>query len=163
MNNVPAFFQTEEVILREINENDAENIVRWRGDPNVYRYFKTPHRITLAEHLHWFTYSYSMNSDRRDFMVLSHSGEPLGTVGVRWNAEEKAAEVSYLIAPEFRGHGWASKALRALCSFAGQQWSVDVFVACVHQENIPSQRFIESQGFVFTKKEDEFRIYQKCL
>lgn len=163
MKKVPAFYQTEEIVLREINQNDAENIVRWRGDPNIYRYFKVPHKITIEEHLHWFEQSYSTNCGRRDFIVLSHAGESLGTVGVKWNKDTKTAEVSYLIAPEHRGHGWASKALYALCSYAKEQWKATMFIACVHQANIPSREFIKSLGFAPVKKEDDFIFYQKHL
>ena len=161
MSNTSAFYQTKDVILREISADDAERIVRWRSDPAVYQYFKMPRKITVEEHLQWFAHSYCLNSDRRDFIVFSHSGEPLGTVGVQWNKEERTAEVSYLIDPEYRGHGWASKALYALCLYAKQQWKANVFVACVHKANLPSQRFIESQGFIFVKNEDDFAIYQK--
>lgn len=161
MNGQGILWHSEEVTLREISVEDAEYIVLWRSDPQVYRYFKEPRKITLHQHIQWFKESYCLNNNRVDFIVLDSDQAPVGTVGVIWDEGSKTAEVSYLIAPEHRGKGLASKALYALCAFAKKRWDVDQFTACIHQQNLPSQKFIEAQGFAWVKNEDEFRIYQK--
>lgn len=161
MKKMPAVWETADVILREIGADDAARIVAWRGDPQVYRYFKSPRRITEEEHRSWYEDQYRRNEDRRDFIVLSKAREPLGTVGVSWQACENTAEVSYLIDPRYRGQGWAGKALAALCEFARTQWAVQAFSAVVHKQNLPSQGFIQAQGFVCQEEDGEFWIYRK--
>lgn len=154
-------WNSKDVILREICAEDAEQIVQWRADPEVYRYFKVPRKISVHEHLRWFNEAYCLNKNRVDFIVLNPGQTLVGTVGIIWDEERKTAEVSYLIAPEHRGKGLAAKALCALCSFGKKQWDVSRFIACVHRENLSSRKFIEAQEFTWVKNEGAFRIYQK--
>ena len=53
--------KTKRLILREIESGDAETIVRWRSDPKVYQYFRSPHALTMEEHLAWFENGYLGN------------------------------------------------------------------------------------------------------
>ena len=161
MKQMPAIWETQDVILREIEMEDAECLVRWRSDPAVYQYFKSPRKITREEHILWYENRYRGDANRLDFIVRSKDGQALGSVGVVWKPETATAEVSYLIDPEFRGQGWAKKALAALCGFARTQWAVRAFDAVVHKQNIPSQKFIEAQGFVQQEEDGEFWVYRK--
>ena len=37
---------TERLLLRGIDESDTAEIVKWRSNPEAYKYFKDPHEIT---------------------------------------------------------------------------------------------------------------------
>lgn len=163
MNERPIRWENEEVVLREISADDAGLIVRWRSDPDVYRFFKNPRKITLEEHLAWFDRCYLPDADRFDFIVLTPNGDPVGTVSAVWEPEAHCVEVSYLICPEHRRKGWARKALRAVCGFSLGRWPVREFVAVVHRQNHASMSFIQGQGFAREKEAGPFFIYRKVV
>lgn len=54
-------FRTERRILWEISGSDADFIVGLRSDPEGYRYFKRPHRLTAEEHGKWYREVYLQN------------------------------------------------------------------------------------------------------
>lgn len=78
MKSVPVI-NTERLTLKEITAQNAPYIVKWRSDPEVYKYFINPHKITLEEHLSWFEDRYANNPNRYDFMAYRVSEGPLGT------------------------------------------------------------------------------------
>ena len=69
-------FDSERVHFMGINETDAPEIVEWRSDSGVYRFFRAAHRITLDEHLSWYRNNYLTNESRYDWMQISSSGLP---------------------------------------------------------------------------------------
>ena len=111
LKNIPEL-HTERMILRGIEEGDASDIVRWRGDSEVYRYFKFPHQITMEEHLNWYQHRYLSNPDRLDWIgVVAEDGRKAGVFGLAM--DEDTAEVSYLLAPETQHRGYAARLQRS--------------------------------------------------
>lgn len=77
-----AELESERLILRGITEDDAPEIVEWRSDPEAYKFFRSPHRITMDEHLAWFRNRYLSNDDRFDWMCFEKSsGSKIGVFG----------------------------------------------------------------------------------
>lgn len=161
MSGQAILWRSEEVILREISAEDAERIVQWRADPEVYRYFKNPQQITVEEHLAWFQNVYAADANRLDFIVCTPEGLPVGTASVNWESETGDAEVSYLISSAHRRQGWAKKAVKALCMLAGERWPVRGFTAVINKENKASLEFICALGFAPDKDEGQFQVFRK--
>ena len=69
MKKVPVL-QTARLIMRGITEEDTRAIITLRSDPNVYKYFVSPHQITEEEHLSWFKNNYIFNEDRLDWIAF---------------------------------------------------------------------------------------------
>ena len=77
-----AELESERLILRGITEDDAPEIVEWRSDPQAYKFFRSPHRITMDEHLAWFRNNYLSNDNRFDWMCFEKSsGSKIGVFG----------------------------------------------------------------------------------
>ena len=75
--------ESSRLFFREIEEDDSAFIVDVRSDPEVYRYFVDPHRITLEEHLNWFRNIYPHNDKRTDYIAVDKaSGERAGVFGL---------------------------------------------------------------------------------
>ena len=148
---------TERIILRGIDESDAEEIVRWRGDPEVYRYFKAPHQITLTEHLDWYHYQYLTSPDRMDWIgLLAENGRKIGVFGLVFDGD--AAEVSYLLAPEAQHFGYAVEAVRELIRFAFST-GIRQVTAEIHRENSASLNLARRLGFRQMDHKGDFLIY----
>ena len=156
----PTPLTTERLTLRGIDETDAAAIVLWRSDPAVYRYFLSPHGITEAEHLRWYRERYLPNEDRCDWMCLRQSdGARIGVFGLI--RENGSAEVSYLLAPEARGHGYAQEAVLALLCYAKTEWGARNATAEIHRDNAPSLALAKRLGFSEAARRGDFIIFEK--
>ena len=156
----PTSLATERLTLRGIDETDAAVIVSWRGDPAVYRYFKSPRRITEEEHLQWYRGRYLPDETRCDWMCLRQSdGAKIGVFGLIRRGE--AAEVSYLLAPEARGQGYAGEAAAALLAYAAADWKITRATAEIHRDNAPSLALAKRLGFSETARQGDFIILEK--
>jgi RimJ/RimL family protein N-acetyltransferase len=56
-------------------------------------------------------------------------------------------EIGYRVEPAFRGHGYATEAVRALFAWATQTQGIHKFRASVSPSNKPSLRLITRLGF----------------
>ena len=154
---------TERLKLTEITEKDAADIVEWRSDPNVYRYFVSPHRITLEEHLDWFRNRYIYDEDRLDW-IASYNNEPIGVFGIkRDHPSSDSAEISYILSPVFYGKGFAGEAVKEIIQFCKKEWKCCKATAEIHKENAASIHFIERLGFVKESENDPFVIYSRKI
>lgn len=159
----PFELYTSRLCLRQIRKEDAPIIVKLRSDPLDYRFFRLPHRLTIAEHLQWYKENYLLNTNRFDWLAL-HQDDPVGLFGLNRLPEDIAcAEISYLLAADQRGKGYASEAIGALLQWSVREWQLKKTFAEIHRENQASIRFIERMGFDYWKEEDPFLFYRKEL
>ncbi len=150
--------ETVRLVLREIDESDAELIVHWRSVPEVYQYFKSPHRISLKEHLNWYHNIYLENPNRFDWICIEkESGNRIGVFGLY--KEEKKAEVNYLLAPEGQHKGYAIEAIKSLIDYASKMWNSEQVIAEIHQDNKPSIALMDKLGFEIINQNGSFVIY----
>lgn len=151
---------TERLILREINESDANDIVRWRSDENVFKFFKKPHRITLEEHMHWFHSVYLLDDKRFDLMCIEKmTGNSVGVFG--FIKGKSNIEVNYILSPEAQHKGYASEALGGLIQYIMSKYSDYNIIAEIHKDNEPSIRLIQKLGFALESRNDQFCVYSK--
>lgn len=153
--------ETERLILRGIREDDAPEIVKWRSDPEIYRYFKNPHKITLEEHLQWFHDRYLPDENRLDWMCIEKAtGNKIGVFGLIIEGNE--AEINYLLAPEAQHKGYASEAIECQILFIEKN-NINRVIAEIHGENLPSIALAKRLGLNFLKSENHFVIFYRDL
>lgn len=150
--------ESDRLTFRGITEKDAVFIVEWRSDPDVYRYFKNPHKISLEEHLNWYKNSYLNNDSRYDWMCIeSDSGERIGIFGIVIDGD--TAEVNYLLSPNAQHKGYATEGVMSLAGYSVAKWSVKKFIAEIHKDNAPSIALAERLGFSQIGTNGPFTIY----
>lgn len=150
--------ETKRLLLNDIQESDTELIVKWRSDPNIYKYFCSPHPLVLEEHLSWYRESYIFNSNRFDFMAsLKDNGTSIGVFGIKRIKEDiNSAEVSYIVAPEMQGQGYALEAITRLHKYIKEEWHCTETVAVIHKDNLKSIKFAENLGYRCVEKKGTF-------
>ncbi len=147
------------LILRGIDETDTEAIVKWRSEPEVYKYFKFPHRITAEEHLRWYNNRYLLNENRFDWICLEkESGNRIGVFGLI--KESNKVEVSYLLASEAQHKGYASEAILGLIRYASTTWGIKQVIAEIHKDNNSSIFLVEKLGFHIMNQKTPFIVYE---
>ena len=159
MKTVPVL-KTARLTMRGIAEEDTNAIVVMRSNPDVYRFFVLPHQITEEEHLNWYRNSYLFNKNRIDWIAFDTTNNLIGVFGVkRENENSLEAEVSYMLAPEQYGKGFAAEAINRLMQFCKEEWNCTSVIAEIHNDNMDSIRFAERLGFV--EEKPKFIIFRK--
>ncbi len=154
---------TSRLQLRQITAEDTPAIVMLRSDPMAYRFFRRPHCLTPEEHIQWYEKTYLADENRFDWLAL-HDGSPIGLFGLnRLPGAPVRVEISYLLAPQGQGRGYAAEAVHALLQWAVREWQGENAFAEIHRANRASLRFIRRMGFYLWKECPPFLIFQKDL
>lgn len=157
--------QSKRLSYVEITEKDTPLIVKWRGDPDVYRFFLNPHKISEQEHLEWFRHRYLNDNNRVDFMVtITESKEAIGVFGVkRADDMSRVVEISYLLKRESRGKGYATEAILQIIQWAVEYWKSNRVIAEIHKDNEASIRLVQNLGFKKRDSHEGFVVYERML
>ena len=110
----------ERVLLRRMGRQDAEDVVRMRGEPEVQAQLFSERPPTMDEHLQWLA-GMEARDDRHEFMIVERtSGRSVGTIGLSHiDRTHRRAEYGILIGePGARGKGLAAEASRLLLAYA---------------------------------------------
>lgn len=153
--------QTKRLLLREITEDDAERIVKWRSDPKVYKYFKYPHALSIEEHKYWYRTVYLSNSNLISWMAME-SDTPIGIFSAK-RLVSGECEVSYLLDQNYHKRGYATEVLKAIEGWGFYNWNTNRFIAEINNENESSVNFIKKLGYREKNRVGDFRIYELKL
>ena len=95
--------------------------------------------------------SYRNNHPHSGTHKIMKDGEFLGTASL-WE-DETEAEVDYMLLPEYWDRGYATEVVRLLEEKAACLPHISVLKGLTDPANIPSQRVLLKNGFVFSKAE----------
>ena len=150
--------QTERLSFYGINEADVDVIVKWRSNPEVYKYFKSSHKITREEHLAWYRSSYLANQNRFDWICIEKaSSKKIGVFGLV--REDDLAEVNYLLDPEAQHKGYALEGIMALVRYSASKWNIKMVYAEIHKKNLPSIKAVKKLDFHIVENKGDFVKY----
>ena len=138
------------VTLRPATPADGEALWRWRNDPATRRASFDEREIPWAEHARWFADALG-RADRRVFVVEA-DGVAAGTV--RLDRAGREASVSISVAPEWRGRGVGTEALRLLCRAEAGEAGLERLVARVKPGNPASRAAFARAGFAVVEDDD---------
>jgi len=152
--------ETERLILRRPLPSDAEEMFRYRSDPQLMRYI--PHRLAgkleeVQETL--VTVNNLIDTGKGLNWALTLKDDPtiIGMAGyVRIIEDHYRAEVGYMLHTPHHGKGLVSEAVRAILDFGYREMKLHSVEAVVNTENEASKRVLERMGF---SKDALFRDY----
>ena len=160
MRHSTSHIRTERLWLREIDESDTATIVRLRTETEVYKFFKSPHRLTEKEHIDWYRNKYVVDVNRIDWIAVDdNDGSIVGLFHVA--KKQNVVEVSYLLDKGKRGNGYAAEAMSAIMDVISLKWKPQKFIAIIHACNLKSREFIEKLGFKQEYMDGEFIFYSR--
>lgn len=131
------------VTLRPALPADRLALWRWRNDPETRRASFNQAEVPLEDHTRWFDESLA-RPDRRIYIVLA-DGADAGMVRLDLTGGEATVNVN--LAPERRGQGIGTRALRALCREAFEPLGLERLAAWVKADNVAARRAFERAGF----------------
>ncbi|GLY14876.1 hypothetical protein Kisp01_18910 [Kineosporia sp. NBRC 101677] len=135
------------VTLRELREEDADTIVAYCNDPAMERWTTVPwpyRREHALEYVAAGRRSWAEGS-RFDFGI-EHEGELVGAIDLRRPVLPALAEVGFALAPQARGKGLMSRALRLALPWGARQ-GIQVVQWRANVGNWASRRAAWSVGF----------------
>lgn len=155
----PLPLRTPSLVLRHFVPEDAPIAMSLNGEASTRRWLPSHVYADLAAAAAAVAYliqCYTSPGDaRRGPYVLAveqrENARLLGHVGLSPLAGD--VEVSYAIAEEARGRGYATEALAAACVWASETFALRRVVAITASANLPSRRTLDRAGFVHCSDE----------
>jgi RimJ/RimL family protein N-acetyltransferase len=155
----PLPLRTSSLVLRHFVPEDAPMMMTLNGEDSTRRWLPSHVYADLAEAVAALAYlieCYTSPGDaRRGPYVLGvehrESARLLGHVGFSPLAGD--VEVSYAIAEDARGRGYATQALGEACLWASEAFALRRVVAVTASANLPSRHTLDRAGFVHSSDE----------
>ena len=139
----------EKVILREIEEEDLNLIVKWRNNPEIIRGFFSYLPLSKVKQRKW--YEKYLNDDTQQTFIIELKKEktPIGTVGLtNIDYKNQKAELGILIDRSYQNKGLGKEALNLLIKFAFDEMNIRKIKALVFKENEPAIKLYKSCEFI---------------
>jgi RimJ/RimL family protein N-acetyltransferase len=153
--------ETERLILRRLEDSDADAIFAMRGDAEMMRYIREPQNRRETEK--WIRLvSSRWEKDKMGFcaVIEKKSEKLIGWCGVWRLAETGEVEIGYAIAKEFWNQGFATDAAKAIIEYAFANIETERITAVADPENVSSRRVMEKLGMKFVRIDD---FYERQL
>jgi UDP-2,4-diacetamido-2,4,6-trideoxy-beta-L-altropyranose hydrolase len=144
--------------VRPATPADEEMVLRWANDPVTRRNAFSTDLISPAAHHAWFQAKLANVEECRFYIMETTTGVPVGQV--RFDRTDDGWEISYLVAPGFRGRGLGRRVLGAGLDHLAATEPASVVVGRVKEDNVSSQRVFQSLGFVKRSTLDEQAAFE---
>ncbi|HCW75055.1 MAG TPA: GNAT family N-acetyltransferase [Candidatus Marinimicrobia bacterium] len=159
--------ETQRIILREFELNDAPAMFPMDSDPKVLRFIGTPPFTELSQTetvIEFVRRQYLETGFGRLAVVLKATGTFLGWAGIKLerspvNGHRDFYDLGYRFLREYWGYGYATEAARASLAYGFRNKGLTVINASVDAANGASIRILEKLGM---SRLEEF-IEDDCL
>ncbi len=132
--------------LRPAIPADLLLIFSWSNDPLTRQNSFSQKPISIEEHTVWF--NRLLENPLRKLYILTVDGVDAGQVRLDFSVDGTRAEISYSIAPEFRGRGFGKKIIELAIGKVRKEYkTVKTLVAEVKPGNTASNRIFARLGF----------------
>lgn len=156
--------RTDRLLLRPHRMSDAAAWYALQCEPSVLEYLPWPERTRhqSARHLAHRT-RHTRLVQRDDFLALGieRDGILIGDVSLHLrdvDAEERSAEIGWIVAPAWEGHGYATEASTAMLGLAFGQLDAKWVTAVVDAGNARSLALAERLGFLPVDEHGDDRV-----
>lgn len=146
--------------IREALPRDEALLLQWANDPDTRRNAFSSKQITPEEHHRWFHRRINRPSDCILCIAQTESGVPVGQV--RFERHDNSWEISFALAPVFRGAGLGRPMLTRAIGYLRRQKSCCTLFSQVKSQNMASRKIFETLGFIGRAKPDRY-IYERNL
>ncbi len=137
------------IILRPIQPEDTEFIVKWRNDQSVSQNFVFREKITSEDHMKWYHEKVLTGQVVQYIIVESKTGLPMGSVYFRdIDSTHNHAEFGIFIGEKsMRGKGYGKQACKRFTEFGFEQLGLHKIYLRVFADNFPAIQTYNSIGY----------------
>jgi RimJ/RimL family protein N-acetyltransferase len=145
--------QTERLLLRRMNPDDAEEILYLRSNDDVMKYIDRERTKTINDAKFFLEkIDGSIESNNGIMWGIALKGKPaklIGNIGYwRLIKEHYRAEIGYMLHPSFWKKGIMKEALLRVIDFGFDEMNLHSIEANINPGNEASAMLLESTGFV---------------
>lgn len=155
--------ETERLLLRQLTNDDAQEIFIHRSDKRILEFIDIPVAKSMEDALAFISKINNFiaaNESAYWGIQLKDRQEIIGSICL-WNVdyEEEKAETGYVLHPDFQGKGYMQESITAVIEFGFQKLNLNKMVAEVHLDNLPSIKLLRRNGFAFDSVSEDCEIY----
>lgn len=147
--------ESERLLLRWLNSNDAAFILRIVNEPSWLEYIGDKGVKTLRDAEHYIQSGPIDMYGRLGFgmylVELKQSGEPIGMCGLIKRESLTDVDIGFAFLPDFCGKGYAFESASAVMSHAKDALGLSKIVAITSQDNHASSKLLGKLGFRFER------------
>jgi RimJ/RimL family protein N-acetyltransferase len=147
--------ETDRLILRRLNSDDAEFVFELVNDPAWLRYIGDRGVRNLDDAREYIRKGPVDSYARLGFGLYAverkEGGSPIGICGLVKRDFLDDVDIGFALLPAFRGMGYAREAARATLTYAREVVGLDRIVAITSRDNDASGRLLEDIGLSFEK------------
>lgn len=144
--------ETARLILRPVNENDANDIFEYCSNPNVARYVTWEPHQTLEDTKKFISYalnSYNLGAPEPMMLILKDDPKQrvIGSVGlIPVNPQHRTFELGYALSEEHWGKGLIAEAAKPLINYGFKHFAMERLQCRCDILNPQSSRVMEKLG-----------------
>lgn len=148
--------QTERLLLRELNPDDAENFYKLNLNPNVIKYtgnsaFKD---IDEAKEFLENYQDYKLNGFGRWAVIEKSTNEFLGWCGLKYDKNLDETDIGFRFFEEHWNKGLATESAKACIDYGFENLNLKTIIGRAISENIASIKVLEKIGLKFEREFD---------
>jgi ribosomal-protein-alanine N-acetyltransferase len=144
--------ETERLFLRKLDNNDVNEILELRGNPETMKYIPRPLAKNLddaLEHIKMINDAIEKNTGINWAVTIKGSNKLIGLIGhYRIQPENHRSEIGYMILPEYQGKGYVTESVKAILEYGFNQMNLHSIEAVIDPENFASEKVLQKLGFV---------------
>ncbi len=154
--------ETERLILRRWNEEDAESLYEVAKDPDVGPIAGWPAHQSLEESLHVIRLvfqgpqCYAVCKKEDNIAIGCIELKMKGTSGVADREDE--CELGYWIGQDYWGNGYIPEAAKELIRYGFEELGMSAIWCCYYDGNTKSKRVQEKCGFTYHHTEEQIPV-----
>lgn len=151
--------ETENFILRDWLEADAESLVQVANNKKIYDNLRDlfPHPYSIEDAKAFIKMTQQAN-EKAIFLAVEIEGKAIGSVGITFKDDiyRKNAEIGYFIGEDFWGKGYMTEIIKEITKYTFSNFDIIRIYAEPFEDNKASRRALEKAGF---KLEAVFKNY----
>jgi [ribosomal protein S5]-alanine N-acetyltransferase len=153
--NADNFYETERLILRPMNAEDAEFIFELYNSPKFIQYIGDRGIKTIADAENYIKNRFLPQFEKLGYgnylMMTKEGNHKIGGVGIFEREGLDVVDIGFSLLDKFEGKGYAYEAALKVKSIGMKDFGLKKISAITTKDNFSSQKLIEKLGLKFKK------------
>lgn len=144
--------ETKRLILREMVDEDFENLKKVISDPENMKYYPKPYDDNgVRKWINWCKASYAKRGFGLWAVILKESGEMIGDCGVsmQFIDDLDRPEIGYHLRKDYHHLGIGKEMTQAVKDYFFNNFDYDEVYSYMNKDNVPSYKTAEANGMSY--------------